>query len=827
MKTSRKIYLAAVAIAVAACAKEEPDVLPSQETSGLEYITLEASWETASKVTLGSGLSPVWQESDAIAVYDGTSTQKFTLSAINGASATFSGTMDTSTDIYYAAYPYDSVTGFSSGSNKRWLTSIPSTQTVAAGDSTDASALVSVCRFAIGEQLSLLQVAGLVKFTISVPGVKQVQLSSNGGEALAADVVKINPASASASATTSSGVITLNHESGTFPVGNYYFAVLPGTFASGIKLLLAGSGATVTKSSDASVTISRCGGINLGDVTAGAEFGSSELVITSDDGADTTDEDVVDNTTFARRIYVTFSASGSATVSGAGSQRVTVSGNDVTIDNTEAGEKVIYELRGTTSDGFFKVYSNNKQAFVLNGVNITNKNGSAINNQGKKRCFVVVKGSNYLKDGASYSDTPDDEDEKAAFFSEGQLVFSGSGSLTVTSVGKAGITSDDYVRFMSSPTVNVSSSAGHGVRGKDYVQISNGTLGVTTSANMKKGISSDDYVLVEGGTTTVKVTGGVAYDSEDAEYKGTAGVHADNYFAMTGGSLTITNSGRGGKGIRAGSYDYDAENHTVADSYISGGSLSITTTGTESNDVSCKGIKIGWVTKNGSGDNARVTGYAGNMLISGGSVVASCSGSETVEVKGDLTISGGELYVSSTGDDAMNCQGEMNITGGYVYGYATKNDAIDSNGNMKISGGYVYAVTTSGSPEVALDANTEGGYKLYIYSGATVVVYGGLESNYQSTSTFYSMSAKAGSWNAICNGSGAVIAAFKAPSGLSSFAVTGPSISTTAYKGVTVSGSVYCNGVWAASSSGGSSVTLSKYTQQSGQGGNGNGHGGH
>lgn len=826
MKTISKIYLAAAAFALAACAKEEPDVVPSQAVSGAEYITLEAGWDTASKVTLGSGLSPVWQESDAIAVYDGTATQKFTLSASSGSTATFSGTMDTSADAYYAAYPYDSVTGFSSGSNKRFLTSIPSVQLVEAGDSTDASALVSVCRFALGEQLSFLQVAGLVKFTISVPGVKQVSLSSNGSEAMAADVVKVNPASGAASATTSSGVITLNHASGSFPVGNYYFAVLPGTFASGISLSLSGGSTTVTKSSDSSVTIPRCGGINLGDVTAGADFSSGDLVITSDDGADTADEDVVDNTAFDRRIYVTFSSSGSATVSGAGSQSVTVSGNDVTIDNTAAGEKLIYELSGTTSDGFLKLYSDKKQALVLNGVNITNKNGAAINNQGKKRCFVVVNGSNYLKDGASYTDTPADEDEKAALFSEGQLVFSGSGSLSVTSVGKAGITSDDYVRFMSSPSVSVSSSAGHGVRGQDYVQISNGTLGVSTSANMKKGISSDDYVLVEGGTTTVKVTGGVAYDSEDAEYKGTAGVHADNYFAMTGGSLTITNSGRGGKGIRAGSYDYDAVNHTVADSYISGGTLSITTTGSESNDVSCKGIKIGWVTKSGSGDRAKVTGNAGNLLISGGSIVVSSSGSETVEVKGDLTISGGELYVSSTGDDAMNCHGEMNITGGYVYGYASKNDAIDSNGNMKISGGYVYAVTTSGSPEVALDANTEGGYKLYIYSGATVVVYGGLESNYQSTSTFYSMNAQAGAWNSICNGSGAVIAAFKAPSGLSSFAVTGPSISTTAYKGVSVSGSALCNGVWASSSSGGTKVSLSKYTQQSGQGGNGNGRGG-
>ena len=71
---------------------------------------------------------------------------------------------------------------------------------------------------------------------------------------------------------------------------------------------------------------------------------------------------------------------------------------------------------------------------------------------------MVVKGSNTLSDGASYTTTPEDEDEKAAFFSEGQLVFSGDGSLTVHATGKAGITSDDYVRFMAAPTVKVTSN---------------------------------------------------------------------------------------------------------------------------------------------------------------------------------------------------------------------------------------------------------------------------------------------------------------------------------------------------------------------------------
>lgn len=563
-------------------------------------------------------------------------------------------------------------------------------------------------------------------------------------------------------------------------------------------------------------------------VTSSADDGAVTTVFDPAGGG--TSDDDISNTTFTRLVTVTYS-SGGASVSGysavAGVMNVGVSGNQVTITYT-GSENVAYKLTGTASNGFFKLYSSKKQALWLSDLSLTCTSGAAINNQSGKRTFVYVDGTNTIADGSSagYS-TTGDEDMKGVLFSEGQLIFSGSGSLKVTAnnaKGKSGIVSDDYVRMLGTPSITVTagSGAGHGIKSNDYVQIGAGTLNISTAAAMKKGITSDDYVLVEGGATTIKVTGGVAYDSEDGEYTGTAGIKADNYFAMTGGSVTITNSGTGGKGIRAGSYDYDATNHTVADTYISGGTLTITTTGSESNDVSSKGMKIGWVTKNGSGDRAKVTGYAGNLKISGGKVIVNASKSEGIEAKGDIVISGGEVYVSSTGDDAINSQAEFDVTGGYVYAYSSANDAMDANHDMKLSGGYIFAVTTKGTPEVALDANTEEKYKLYI-TGATVVAYGGLESGYSSSNTVYTLSGTANSWNALYDGS-SFIAAFKAPSGLSSFAVTAPSLKS-GYKGVTVSGTTYSNGIWATSGiSGGTSVSLSTYSGGgSGPGGPGGG----
>ena len=310
------------------------------------------------------------------------------------------------------------------------------------------------------------------------------------------------------------------------------------------------------------------------DPQSGENGGNAEASATSGVTGPTTlevaqdEEDLIAGTTFVRTISITFSENGDAKVEGDENGIVTVKGNQVTVDNTPTNEKVMYRLSGTTANGFLKIYSNNKQALVLDNVSITNPTGAAINNQGKKRCFVVLGGKNYLADGASYTATPDGEDEKAAFFSEGQLIFSGEGELEVKATGKAGITSDDYLNFLEGPSIKVSSTAGHGLRGKDAVYVNGGTLDIQASAHMKKGITSDSLVVFNGGITTIAISGGLAYDEDDQEYKSSAGVKADQFFVMNGGTLTVTNSGQGGKGI---SGDGPA--------YFQGGTVDVTVTG--------------------------------------------------------------------------------------------------------------------------------------------------------------------------------------------------------------------------------------------------------
>ena len=523
--------------------------------------------------------------------------------------------------------------------------------------------------------------------------------------------------------------------------------------------------------------------------------------------------DSISGTSFDRTIRIVFADEG-AQVTGDENNIVSVSGNHVTVNNT-TDEKVIYELTGTAQDGSIKLYSSRKQALVLDGVSLTNTTGAAINNQGKKKCFIVVKGTNSLKDGASYTSTPADEDEKAVLFSEGQLIFSGDGTLTVTAQGKSGITSDDYVHFMESAVINVNSSAGHGIRGKDAVYISDGTVSVSVSANMKKGITSDSLVYINGGETTIIVSGSAAYDDEDAEYKGTAGVKADCLFLMNAGTMSVVNFGTGGKGVSG--------DRTAC---FNGGTLAVNTTGSNygnssgnrrgsssSNSVSAKGMK-----------------FDGNLFFNGGTVTVNCAAHEGIEAKGTITVTDGVVYGYSAADDAINSGSTFTISGGHVCGYAVRNDGLDANGNFYIKGGTVYAIGTT-SPELAIDANTEGGYRLYV-SGGTIIAIGGLESGASLTQSCYQASSwNKSTWYSLTVGTNEI--AFKTPaSGGTPLVVSGAS-TPTLNTGVTVTGGAsYFDGmmIMGGSVNDGTQVTLSSYTGGGGgfmPGGGGPGGGGH
>ncbi len=520
-------------------------------------------------------------------------------------------------------------------------------------------------------------------------------------------------------------------------------------------------------------------------------------------------DDSISGTEFDRTISIVF-ADGGAQVEGDVNGIVSVDGNYVTVDNNTT-ERVMYELSGSSQNGSLKLYSSYKQALVLNGLELTNPNGAAINNQGKKSCFIVIKGTNRLQDGASYTSTPVNEDEKAALFSEGQLIFSGDGTLSVTANGKSGITSDDYVHIMETPVINVVSGAGHGIRGKDAVIISGGSIGVNVSADMKKGITSDSLVYITAGATVINISGAAAYDDEDAEYKGTSGIKADCLFCITGGTVDVVNYGTGGKGISGD-----------ATGCFYGGTVRVTTTGSNYGQSSSNR----WGSSSSNSVSAKSIKFDGNLFFLGGSVTVNCEAHEGIESKGNIVVNGGVVYSYSAADDAINSAGTFTINGGKVCGYAVRNDGLDANGNFYINGGLIYAIGSS-VPELAIDANTEGGYRLYV-NGGTIIAIGGLESGASLTQSCYSAS----SWNRSTWYSmtvGGEVLAFRTPSSGGTTLVVSGASQPALKSGVTATGGTsWFEGILTtdATVSGGTDVTLASYSSGGGFGGGGFGGGG-
>lgn len=502
------------------------------------------------------------------------------------------------------------------------------------------------------------------------------------------------------------------------------------------------------------------------------------------------EEDMLENNEFTVEVAIDMSNPEAKTENG-----VVVTVEDGHIKANHGSTKnVCYVVSGTTTNGSFTVLGEKKYAVKLNGTNITNPDSAALNLLCSKRAYVILSNgsANTLTDGTSGP-------QKGALYCKGKLLFNGKGSLSVTGNTNNGIHSADYIVFRTGNNIYVKSTTNHGIKANDGIFINGGILNVEVSAAAAKGINCESNIIVNGGRTTVLTTGNGAYDTDEQEAKGAAGIKADLALTVNGGELWLKSTGSGGKGINV---DTEAN--------FNGGNTYVVTTGSQyksNNDTaSPKGIRAD-----------------GNISVSAGRiwVRTSSTGGEGIETKKELSIGGGEV-ASYAYDDAINSKSTMTIGGGYVYACGRNNDGLDANGNCYINGGTVYAIC-SGSPEVAIDANTESGYKLYV-TGGTIVAIGGLENGSSLTQACYQASSwSANTWYALTVAGSTF--AFQSPSGGGSGLVVSGSSQPTLLSGVGVSSGTTCFGglgIVGGTVSGGSSVSLSSYSGGTGAGMGGN-----
>lgn len=428
-----------------------------------------------------------------------------------------------------------------------------------------------------------------------------------------------------------------------------------------------------------------------------------EEVITDDTHDDY--GDFIENYIPSNRVTITYNGTSATYTKAPSGVMVMANGADITIISTK--KNIAYTLKGTTTNGSFKLYSDYKTQVTLDNVSITNTDGAAINIQSGKTIMVEVKDgtNNTLEDGTTYTMVTN-ESQKGTFFSEGQLVFTGNGVLNIKSNYGHGLASDDYIRIrqgyinihsirdgihtndrflMYKGTINVQAKEDGIDVGKGYVELYGGELtinagdeGLTASYEGEDDGTIDPlitpYIAIKGGLTKVNTIGDKGH-----------GIRAMASLSMTGGILQVTTEGAGSKAIMA-----------EGDIRLTGGKLTAFTTGSalyesDINELSSsaalrsKGtltIEDMTIGLKSTGKGAKAINNIGDIILRNCTLTALATGenhktydldshSRGIITDGNLTAEGCTVHIKSY-DEAIQCGQRCNLSNTIAYAFCKK-----------------------------------------------------------------------------------------------------------------------------------------------------------
>ena len=281
----KKILFALFTLSALSCVKEQPMNSPQDMAADVRQVVLCASNEARTKTFFNKDNGTItWNTTEEpLAIFDG-GLQQFTCSEVSQDKtlAYFTGSADVAQTSWIAVHPYS----HASVVNSELVVKIPSFQTARAnggirqGENTSA-AIVSVVN-GVPQGFTMMNVGGLLKFTVSETGIKTITFSTIGGEPLTGNV-KLSFEDGKPKATVLDGetfvtLMAADDMPNGFTPGDYFACVLPVNLSQGIRIDMEKiDGKTASVAAKTPAEVLRSGDLEFAGVDTGASWYMPEL----------------------------------------------------------------------------------------------------------------------------------------------------------------------------------------------------------------------------------------------------------------------------------------------------------------------------------------------------------------------------------------------------------------------------------------------------------------------------------------------------------------------------------------------------------------------
>ena len=351
-------------------------------------------------------------------------------------------------------------------------------------------------------------------------------------------------------------------------------------------------------------------------------------------------------------------------------------------------DEVIYNVKGSSSNGSLIIKSDYKMQVNLNNVSLTSTCGEAMRFKcGKRIALVMADGSvNTFADSNDGGVTPDPLDNhKACIYTKGHIELSGAGTLNVTGNYNHAIDLKEHFKVKQSvKAINILGAVGDGIHAGEFFEMNGGVLTINNTAG-KDGVQVE-YKTDEKGkkivdvenTGNLTINGGTiditAATTEDAKCLKSIGD-----VIINGGTLVLHATANGTRGIQAGGDITIAQAEgALTDVKIFAEGDKCTVEEDKDDPDKCMGINVeGNATISGGTINISVTGASANGLkadknltIDGGTmkIVTNAKSTNGMKIGVNVTVTGGSTIVTNSGIGSKGIvySGKKTVTGGSI-----------------------------------------------------------------------------------------------------------------------------------------------------------------